>query len=250
MSIVYMQRVLDFTPLHVGWLLLAGNIAYGVTVLIAGRLADKMEASAVVIAGLCLFAVGFFWFATVNESATGFTLSLLLAFRLAAYGLIGSPNNLQAMRALPETDIVMASGLFALVRGIAGTVGPVASAAYYDQRYAYHIQTYAADNDLNAMGLQAALTALHSTLQWAGEIPALLATKTAALLEQRLLAEATTTAYQEYFFVAALVGVLSILPSLPWEKIFRHYVPDAVETTMRETPRLPSSATSYEKDRA
>ncbi len=245
-----MQRVLDFTPLHVGWLLLAGNIAYGVTVVIAGRLADKMEASVVVIAGLCLFAVGFFWFATVNESVTGLTLSILLSFRLAAYGLIGSPNNLQAMRALPESDVVMASGLFALIRGIAGTVGPVASAAYYDQRYYYHIQTYAAENDFNAMGLQAAFTAVRNALQWAGEIPALLATKTSALLQQRLLAEATTAAYQEYFFVAALVGVLGILPALPWEKLFRQPEINRANTELPQSVRTPSPAASYEKDRA
>lgn len=250
MTIVYMQRVLDFTPLHVGWLLLAGNIAYGVTVVVAGRLADKMEASVVVIAGLCVFAIGFFWFATLNESVTGVTLSILLSFRLAAYGLIGSPNNLQAMRALPETDVVMASGLFALVRGIAGTVGPVASTAYYDQRYYYHIQTYAAENDLNAFGIQTALTAVHNMLQWAGEIPALLATKTHALLQLRLLAEATTAAYQEYFFVAALVGVFGILPALPWEKLFCRPAPDEAGTTLTEIARTPSPAMSYEKDRA
>lgn len=247
MSIVYLQRVLDFTPLHVGWLLLAGNIAYGVTVIIAGRLADKMEASVVVIAGLCMFAFGFFWFATVNESATGFTLSLLLAFRLAAYGLIGSPNNLQAMRVLPETDVVMASGLFALIRGIAGTVGPVASAAYYDQRYFYHVETYAANNDLNALGLQDALAAVRSTLQWAGEIPALLETMTSALLQQRLLAEATTAAFQDYFFVAAMVGVLGILPALPWERFFR--ASKRADTTPKATTRTLSPAPSYEKDR-
>ena len=250
MTIVYMQRVLDFTPLHVGWLLLAGNIAYGVTVVIAGRLADKMEASVVVIIGLCVFAIGFFWFATVNESVTGFTLSILLAFRLAAYGLIGSPNNLQAMRALPETDVVMASGLFALIRGIAGTIGPVASAAYYDQRFYYHIQTYAAENDFNALGLQAALTAVRSALQWAGEIPAWLDLQATAVLEQRLLAEAATAAYQAYFFVAALVGVLGILPALPWEKLCRQPAPEEVDSALPATPRTLSSATSYEKDRA
>ncbi len=250
LTIVYMQRVLDFTPLHVGWLLLAGNIAYGVTVVIAGRLADKMEASVVVIAGLCVFAIGFFWFATVNESVTGLTLSILLSLRLAAYGLIGSPNNLQAMRALPEMDVVMASGLFALIRGIAGTIGPVASAAYYDQCYFYHIQTYAAENDLNAMGLQAALTMVRNTLHWAGEILALLATKTSALLQQRLLAEATTAAYQENFFVAALVGVISILPALPWEKFFHFSTSKSADAVNPETSPASSPAASYEKNRA
>ncbi|HEY7495567.1 MAG TPA: hypothetical protein VIH59_31235, partial [Candidatus Tectomicrobia bacterium] len=33
---------------------------------------------------------------------------------------------------------------------------------------------------------------------------------------ERLLAEATIAAYQDYFFLAALVVVLSMLPALPW----------------------------------
>jgi hypothetical protein len=143
----------------------------------------------------------------------------------------------------------MASGLFALIRGIAGTVGPVASAVYFDQRYSYHIQTYAADNDFNAMGLQAAFAAVRDFLQWAGEIPAWLDIQTDALLQQRLLAEATTAAYQDYFFVAALVGVLGILPALPWERFMHRPASDEIDTVSTETAHTPSPATSYEKDR-
>jgi DHA2 family multidrug resistance protein len=219
LSIVFMQRVLDFTPLDVGWLLLVGNIAYGVAVLLAGRLADKFEPSVLVIAGLWTFSVGFFWFSTVNEMVTAGMLIVLLTFRLGSYGMVGSPNTLIAMRALPEADVVMASGLFALIRGISGTLGPVISAAFFDQRFLYHMQTYAANNDLNAIGLQEAVHNARQLLQWSGEIPTLLSVKTSALLQQRLVGEATTAAYQEYFFVAALMAVAGTLPALPWDKI-------------------------------
>jgi hypothetical protein len=166
-------------------------------------------------------AAGFFWFSIVNEMVTTGTLVILLACRLAAYGVIGSPNNLTAMRALPEADVVMASGLFSLIRSISGTMGPVVSAALFDQRYLYHVQRYAENNDLTAYGLQEAFTAVQHFLQGAGEPPVLLATETAVLLQQRLLAEATTAAYQEYFLVAALLSVIGILPALPLEKLPR-----------------------------
>ena len=149
------------------------------------------------------------------------TLIALLTFRLASYGIVGSPNNLAAMRALPEADVVMASGLFALIRGISGTIGPVISATFFDQRFFYHVQTYAADNDLNAIGLQEALHMTQQTLQWNGELAALLSVKTSALLQQRLLAEAITAAYQDYFFVAALIGVAGVIPAIPWDKVYR-----------------------------
>jgi DHA2 family multidrug resistance protein len=220
-TIVFMQRVLDFTPLDVGWLLLTGNIAYGIAVVMAGRLADKMNSSILVIAGLGIFAVAFFCFAGVNEMVTTGTLIFLLALRLTSFGVVGAPNNLSTMRSLPEDQVVMASGIFSLMRSISGTTGTVISATVYEQRYFYHVQHYAENNDLTALGLQETLAAVQHFFQWLGEIPALLAVKTSAVMQQRLLAEATTAAYQDYFFLAALVGVLAMLPALPWEECWR-----------------------------
>jgi aspartokinase/homoserine dehydrogenase 1 len=74
--------------------------------------------------------------------------------------------------------------------------------------------------------------------------------QTDAVLQQRLLAEATTAAYQEYFFVAALVGVLGILPALPWERFMHRPASDEIDSVITEAAHTPSPATSYEKDRA
>jgi hypothetical protein len=102
------------------------------------------------------------------------------------------------------------------VRSISGTIGTAVSATFYEQRYYYHVQRYAEDNGLSAMGLQEALTTVQHFLQWAGEPPTFRLLQTDAVLQQRLLAEATTVAYQDYFFIAALIGALSMLPALPW----------------------------------
>jgi MFS transporter, DHA2 family, multidrug resistance protein len=219
LTIVYMQQVLEFTPLRVGWLLLAGNLAYGLAVVAAGRMADRIDPSISVIAGLWVFALGFFYFATMNETITTFVLIVLLTSRLASYGMVGSPNNLSAMRAIPETEVVMASGLFALIRGIAGAIGPVVSATYLDQRYAFHTQRYADQPDPLSWSMQHAQTGVYDVLRSAGEMPALLSDQTAALMHQRLLAEATTAAYQDYFIISALAAVAGMLPALPWEKL-------------------------------
>jgi EmrB/QacA subfamily drug resistance transporter len=216
LTIVFMQQVLQLTPLDVAWILLAGNIAYGIAVVVSGRLADTMNPYALVLAGLGIFALAFFWFARVNETVAVGTLVFLLALRLTSFGVMGSPNNLMTMQALPEEHVVMASGVFSLMRSISGTMGTAISATIYEQRYFSHVQHYAENNDLTAFGLQEALASVQHFLQWAGEMPALLAVQTEALLHERLLAEASMAAYQDYFFLAALVGVLSMLPALPW----------------------------------
>ena len=167
-TIVFMQQVLEFTPLDVGWLLLVGNIAYGIAVVVAGRMADTMNPNVLVVAGLGIFVVAFFSFAGVNETVTVGTLIFLLALRLTSFGVVGSPNNLSAMQALSDEHVVMASGIFSLVRSISGTIGTAVSATFYEQRYFYHLERYAEDNDLTSMGLQEAQASVQHFLQWAG----------------------------------------------------------------------------------
>ena len=87
------------------------------------------------ILGLAWFAGSFFWFADLNETVSTTAFILLLTFRLGSYGIVGPPNNLSAMRGLPEEHVVMASGVFTLLRSIAGTLGAAASVAIYEQRY-------------------------------------------------------------------------------------------------------------------
>lgn len=235
LTIVFAQQVLDLTPLDVGWLLLTGNIVYGVAVISAGRLADRLQPSTLTIAGLAWFACGFLWFIDLNETISTTAFVLLLTFRLGSYGIIGPPNNLSAMRGLPEDQVVMASGMFTLLRSIAGTLGAALSVTIYEQRYFALLQHVAANNDLNALGLQEAFTTVHTTLAVAGETASSLTTQTAMLIQQRLLAEATTTAYQDFFLLAALVSLVAILPALPfhafWQLLRNHQ--DATEGIQR-----------------
>jgi hypothetical protein len=96
----------------------------------------------------------------------------------------------------------------------------VLSAIFYEQRYAYHVQQYAENNEVTAFGLQETLVAVRQVLEGVGEIPALLASKTEALVHERLLSEATMMAYQDYFFLAAVIVVVSILPAVPWGDVY------------------------------
>ncbi|MBM3222653.1 MAG: DHA2 family efflux MFS transporter permease subunit [Candidatus Tectomicrobia bacterium] len=225
LTIVFAQQVLDFTPLHVGWLLLTGNIAYGVTVIIAGRLADRLSPWVLTTVGLGVFAFAFYWFSDMNETVSEWAFILLLTLRLASYGIVGPPNNLSAMRSLPEDQVVMASGVFTLLRSIAGTLGSAVSVTIYEQRYFVQVQRYAEDNALQRWSLQEAIGTVQQALTSAGEAVSGLAVQSGVLLQQRLLAEATTIAYQDFFLLAALASLLAILPALPvqetWEAICR-----------------------------
>ncbi len=220
LSIVFLQQILHFIPLDVGWIMLPGNIVFGMTVLLAGRLADKTNPKILVLIGLGMFSISFFWFARINEMVSLDALIFFLALRFAAFGVMGSPNNLSTMRGLPEEQVVMGSGILSLVRSISGTTGTALAAIIYEHQYLYHIKQYAYNSAMHLAGFQEMTTQVYDMLRWSGEVPALLVTQTRFVLQQRLLTEATMAAYQDYFLFAAFVGVLAMIAALPYEELF------------------------------
>jgi hypothetical protein len=71
---------------------------------------------------------------------------------------------------------------------------------------------------------------LEQTLQWAGEHAAQLPTQALALLQDRLVAEAHTASWQDYFLFNALLATLCLFPALPFwrrEKYDEQAIPQA-----------------------
>jgi MFS family permease len=236
---VLMQRLLGYEPLLVAYTQMAPNLVYGAAVLIVGRLSDRMPAYVLVIAGLLMYAAGFWGFAGVNEVTTLSMLMTFLMIRFIAEALIVSPNNLATLEALPENKVYMATALSGLLRSIANAVGTAVAAVVWDQRYNHHIQQIAEHTPLDNPGYTAALAALQKTLQWSGEIVAQIPTKTLALMRDRLLAEASTAAWQDFFWFNAWVAIICLFPALPF---WRRKKYEAPVTSKTETASAHSAA--------
>jgi EmrB/QacA subfamily drug resistance transporter len=179
---VLMQRVLNFEPLLVAWTMMPANLIYGMAVLFAGRLSDRFSPQLFVIVGLTMYATTFIGYSGINVWTTALTMTTFLSFRFIAEGFIISPNNLTALRALPETQVMMASGLIGLLRSIANTLGPAVSAVLWDQRFGRHLQHYAESSPVDSFGFTAALREMQNVLVWTGEIATQIPTKSMALL--------------------------------------------------------------------
>jgi EmrB/QacA subfamily drug resistance transporter len=227
---VLLQRLLGFEPSLVAWVQMAPNLIYGVAVLLVGRLSDRFPSYILVLSGLLMYAAIFISFTGVNEITTYSMVMTFLIVRFIAEALIVSPNNLATLEALPENKVYMATALSGLLRSIANTMGPAISAVTWDQRYNYHLRQFAEDTPLDASGLTTALSNVQQGLQWEGEIAAQIPTQTMALLQDRLLAEASTAAWQEYFWFNAFLALLSLFPALPWWRRTKYEPPTTSQT--------------------
>jgi DHA2 family multidrug resistance protein len=236
MTSVLMQRLLGFDPLLVAWTQMPPNLTYGAAVLMVGRLSDRVPTHVLVISGLLVYATVFWSYAGISEVTTLGMLMTFLMIRFTAEALIVSPNNLATLQAVPESQVYMATALSGLLRSIANAMGTAVAAVVWDQRYNHHILQYAENTPVDGFGFAAALSGLRQTLQWSGEIAAQIPAQTMALIRDRLLAEASTAAWQDYFLFNAWLAILCLFPALPlWRRTKYHgsTAPQAVTTSAR-----------------
>jgi EmrB/QacA subfamily drug resistance transporter len=222
---VLLQRLMGFEPMLVAYVQMAPNLVYGAAVLIVGRLSDRVPAYVLVLSGLVMYAAGFLGYAGVNEVTTLSMMTAFLMIRFIAEALIVSPNNLATLEALPENKVYMATALSGVLRSIANAVGTAVAAVVWDQRYNYHLQQYAEATPVDSFGFTGALSGLQQTLQWSGEIAALIPTMTMALIRDRLFAEASTAAWQDFFWFNALVAIFCLFPALPFWRRRKYQAP-------------------------
>ena len=120
-------------------------------------------------------------------------------------------------------------------------MGTAVAAVVWDQRYNYHLQQYAEETPLDSFGFTGVLSSLQHTLQWSGEIAALIPTKTMALIRDRLFAEASTAAWQDFFWFNAMVAIFCLFPALPFWRRRKYEAPSTLPTAA-DQPRVPGRA--------
>ena len=109
---------------------------------------------------------------------------------------------------------MMAAGLMGLIRSIANILGASMAAVVWDARFAHHLQQFADNAPIDAFGLAAMMREVHNALVWAGEIATQVSFKTLAIIHRRLLAEASTAAWQDYLVFNALIALVTVIPAL------------------------------------
>ncbi len=211
---VLMQRLLGFEPLLVAWTMLPSQIIYGLVVLLAGRLSDRVTPTLLVVSGLAIYAGAFIGFSSLTIWTTSLTVSLFLIVRFAAEGLIVSPNNLTAMRALPEHQVMMAAGLIGLMRSVSNTLGPAMASVLWDQNYSRHIQHIAERSPVDSFAFTTALSQFRDSLTWLGEGAFQVPVKSMALMGRLLHTEASTAAWQAFLLWNGSLALVAIVPAL------------------------------------
>ena len=120
---LYMQNVLDYSPLQAGIRFLPTTLMVIVVAPIAGRLTDSIGPRPLITAGLGLVGGSLLWQSFLTADS-GYDF-LLPGFVLMGIGiaLVMSPMSTAAMNAVDQSKAGVASGILSMSRMVGGTLG-------------------------------------------------------------------------------------------------------------------------------
>ena len=161
---IYMQRVLEFSPLEAGVRFLPTTLMVIVVAPIAGRLTDTIGPRPLMTAGLALVAGSLLWqsFLTV-DTGFGFLLPGFVAMGIGI-ALVMSPMSTAAMNAVDQSKAGVASGILSMSRMVGGTLGVAVLGTFITQTTAPAAFVDSLGNGLLLGAIVAAIGALVSWL--------------------------------------------------------------------------------------
>ena len=142
---IYLQSALDYSPSKSGFVLLPAGLALALTMLVAGRLADKLRASRLVTAGLALMAVSTALTATVSPQTSVLVLMFWVVIGRIGIGIVMPSLSLGSMLGLGPAEIPQAASMGNFLRQLGGAVGVSLVGILLEWRLAAHGVTLLGD---------------------------------------------------------------------------------------------------------
>jgi predicted MFS family arabinose efflux permease len=210
---LFLQRVLTLTPTQAGYMLLPGALTWGLSNLISGRLADKVNNRLLVGGALLMIALAFSRFATLDKWSTTTAIVSLFVVQSFARGMLQSPLINFLMVVLPKEKVIMGSGLRGLMNGLGSTFGVSMAALFVEQQQTVHALAFSDEQSLLPIGAAEAVMATQEHLHTAGEWD-LLSTRAMQAIREVMLDEAAVLAYRDCYLAIAASSLLSLALTL------------------------------------
>ena len=135
---VFVQTIIGFTPLLAGLMMMPAGIMLAFIFPLAGRLADAMPASTMIIGGLLLFSAGFALMAVADIDTTFWTLVGMVMVSRLGLGFINPSLNASSLKALPADKVRQGAGVANFMRQLGGAFGINLMVAFFEVRTRFH----------------------------------------------------------------------------------------------------------------
>jgi EmrB/QacA subfamily drug resistance transporter len=157
---VYMQMALHYAPSQAGLVLLPAGAVLAVTIIVAGRLADRMPPNLLVSIGLSLLALSFGLMAFGSTSTSYFTFMAWAIVGRVGLGFVLPSLSLGSMRGVDASMIAQGASTINFLRQLGGAIGVSLVGIVLEWRLAVYQASAVPDARLKAFNEMFLLVAL------------------------------------------------------------------------------------------
>jgi len=210
---VFVQTSIGFTPLLAGLMMMPAGIMLAFIFPIAGRMADAIPASTMIIGGLLLFSLGFALMCMADVDTTFWTLVGMVMVSRLGLGFINPSLNASSLKALPADKVRQGAGIANFMRQLGGAFGINLMVAFFEVRTRFHADALAATQDWGNRSAARLLTLVEQLLQRSG-LP-FQQQKAGAYdyLGAIVQAQAQTLAFSDTFIIVGVLGLVALVPA-------------------------------------
>ena len=211
---VFVQTIIGFTPLLAGLMMMPAGIMLAFIFPIAGRMADAIPASTMIIVGLLLFTTGFMFMCTADVATTFWTLVSFVMISRLGLGFINPSLNASSLKALPADKVRQGAGIANFMRQLGGAFGTNLLVAFFEVRTHFHAEALTATQDWGNFTSSRLLVLVEQIMRQAKGLP-LQQQKAGAYdyLGTLVFAKAEMLAFSDTFIVIGLVGLIALIPA-------------------------------------
>jgi MFS family permease len=211
---VFVQTIIGFTPLLAGLMMMPAGIMLAFIFPLAGRMADAIPASTMIIAGLVLFTTGFAFMCTADLDTTFWTLVSFVMISRLGLGFINPSLNASSLKALPADKVRQGAGIANFMRQLGGAFGTNLLVAFFEVRTHFHAEALTATQDWGNPTSRRLITLVEQIMLQAKGLPHE-QQKAGAYdyLGTIIFAKAEMLAFSDTFIVIGLVGLIALIPA-------------------------------------
>lgn len=216
---LFVQLVQGYTPTRAGLLLMPSGFALAMISPLGGYLGDRLPPWIPIMIGLSLFGLSNWLCGGVDIDTSFWSLAWWMVVGRIGLGLITPSLNAGALRALPAAQLAQGSGTVNFIRQLGGALGVNLLSVLVDRQTTFHADalaqaitpaTSAAYEEIRQLGILLG----HWGNPFGTRLPSGVPPAAMTYLESVLVPKARLLAYQDGFYVVALMFFIALLPAL------------------------------------
>jgi DHA2 family multidrug resistance protein len=216
---LFLQTLVGYTAESAGLVLSGGGLLLLLLMPIVGVLSSKVQSRYLVAFGWLTLSVGMLISTRELDLEISFrSASILRLVQVFGLGFLFVPINLSSYIGMPVEKSNSVAGLINFMRNIGSSVGTSMVTTLIARRAQFHQVSLAADVAPGRLSLEEAIRGLTAHLVASGMSAADAAKQAYALLYRTVIAQATTLAYIDTFFVLAAGSAIMFVLSFALKK--------------------------------